>query len=69
MCIKTDLERLVACKTFDNIEHLRGAIRRTVGEDVYFDKLGPVQAGMAVIRRTPIGDQWGCDLVAHVLDR
>ena len=68
MCVKKDLEQLVAHKTFDDMQHLRAAVTRVVGEDVFFDKFGPPQNGVVPIQRTVPGGGSGlsCDLEARV---
>ena len=66
MCIKTELEQLVAHKTFDSIGQLRAAIRIVTGDDVVFDKFGPPENGIVTIKRSPVGDDWSCDLVAKI---
>ncbi|MFT5831800.1 MAG: hypothetical protein ACI9SY_000169 [Candidatus Paceibacteria bacterium] len=60
------LEQLVARKTFDSIDHLRGAIRQVVGDEVFFDQFGPVRNGIVPIVRKPCGDEWSCDLQARI---
>jgi len=67
MCIETDLQQLVANKTFDNIAHLRGSIEQVVGSAVVFDKFGPPQNGVVHILRNSLGSDWSCDLRPKVL--